>query len=83
MAATPSPRPVRPRPSVVVADSDTGAPDRARAEHGDGLGPARADLGPVADDVDGDVPDDEPRLGDQARGLAEQRNPGRPRPLGP
>ena len=29
MAAMPSPRPVRPRPSVVVADRDTGAPDSA------------------------------------------------------
>ena len=29
MAAMPSPRPVRPRPSVVVADRDTAAPDSA------------------------------------------------------
>jgi O-acetylserine/cysteine efflux transporter len=29
MAATPSPRPVSPRPSVVVADNETDAPDSA------------------------------------------------------
>ena len=83
MAAMPSPRPVRPSPSVVVADRDTGAPDSACAEHGDGLGPARPDLGPVPDHVDGDVADDVPGLGDQPRGLAQQRHPGRARPLGP
>ena len=79
----PSPRPVRPSPSVVVADRDTGAPDSASLQHGDGLGPARPDLGPVPDHADGDVADRVPGLADQPRGLPQQRHSRRARPLRP
>ena len=56
MAARPSPRPVRPSPSVVVADTDTGAPSRL-GQHRLRLGAARADPRPVADDLHGGVAD--------------------------
>ena len=46
-----------------------------------GFGAARPDLGPVPDDLDRDVADDEARLADQPERLAQQGRAGRARPL--
>ena len=75
MAATPSPRPVRPRPSVVVAETVTGAP-AAGAEAGLRLGATGAEPGPVADHLDRDVADREARGADPCGGLGQQRGAG-------
>ena len=83
MAATPSPRPVRPRPSVVVAATDTGAPAAAdsAASASSRRGPS---LRPVADHLDGDVADDGTRRAARMRGrLGEQAHPGGAGQLGP
>ena len=77
MAATPSPRPVRPSPSVVVAETDTGAPtaaDRA-ASASARRGPI---FGPVADHLDGDVADVEARVAHQAAVSVSRATPEAP-----
>ena len=56
IAATPSPRPVKPRPSVVVAETLTGAP-RARGQRRLRLEPRGGEPRAVADDLHGDVAD--------------------------
>ena len=75
MAATPSPRPVRPRPSVVVAETVTGRADGGR-ERGLRLGAARAEPRAVADHLDGDVADLEARP--RGRGRRSRRAGRRP-----
>ena len=79
MAATPSPRPVRPRPSVVVAETVTGAPSASDSACL-GLRAARPEARPVADHLHGHVADLEARGPDPTRGLPEQRDAGRARP---
>ena len=79
MAARPSPRPVRPSPSVVVADTLTGAAT-ARGQHRLRVAPARADPGRLADQLDRDVADRPARGGHQDRGLGEQGDAGRAGP---
>ncbi len=79
IAATPSPRPVRPSPSVVVAETDTGAPTAARRP---GLVAPWAETGPVADHLHGDVDDLEPGRAHPAGGLGQQGGARRAGPLG-
>ena len=82
IAATPSPRPVRPSPSVVVPLTDTGAPTASESA---ASASARRlpTLGAVADDLDRDVADLEPGLAHQPGRLGEQGHPRRPGELGP
>ena len=84
IAATPSPRPVRPSPSVVVAETEHRRADRL-AQRRLGLGPARAEPRPVADDLDRHVADLEAGLAHPPRGLARaaSRRPRRPTPAPP
>jgi hypothetical protein len=80
IAATPSPRPVSPRPSVVVAESETGAPTTSASSRL-GLG-ARAPMrGPVADHLDRDVADLEAGGAHASYGLGEQGGAGGAGPL--
>ncbi len=71
MAATPSPRPVRPSPSVVVADTDTGAPTAvdstasASARRGPSLRPVADDLHRDVADLEAGGPHPPGRLGEQ------------------
>ena len=67
----PSPRrgPVSPRPSVVVADTDTGAPSRPRARAG--LPYAGVRPGAVADHLDRRIADRESVLGEQIPDVGE------------
>ena len=60
MAAMPSPRPVRPRPSVVVPETRTGPPTAALRRSCASAG--GADPGPVADHLDAPVADAEPAV---------------------
>ena len=78
MAATPSPRPVRPSPSVVVPLTDTGAPTASESA---ACASARRlpTLGAVADDLHRDVADLEPGLAHQPGRLGEQASPRTPR----
>ena len=80
IAATPSPRPVRPSPSVVVAETETGAPDGGR-ERRRGLGPARTQAGAVADHLDGHVADLEAGRPHPRCGLGQQGRAGGAGPL--
>ena len=80
MAATPSPRPVRPRPSVVVAETVTGAPAASTARPPPRRGEPEART--VADHLDGDVADRVPGRADPGGGLGEQGRAGRARPGG-
>ena len=82
IAATPSPRPVRPSPSVVVPLTDTGAPTASESA-ACASARRRADLRPVADDLDRDVADLEAGLAHQPGRLGEQGRPRRPGQLGP
>ena len=75
MAATPSPRPVRPRPSVVVAETVTGAPT-ALLSTASRLGPAGAEPRAVADHLDGDVADLEARGADPSAVSVSRRSGG-------
>ena len=74
MAATPSPRPVSPRPSVVVADRLTGAPT-ASASTRLGLLATRPEARSVADDLHGDVADLEARLAHETCRLGQEGHP--------
>ena len=82
MAAIPSPRPVSPSPSVVVADTETGAPENV-AEHLLRLVSARADLRPVPDHLDRGVGDAEVVLVEEPAYLGEHRGTAHPGPFGP
>ncbi|MCO5576786.1 hypothetical protein L7F22_030606 [Adiantum nelumboides] len=79
-AARPSPRPVRPRPSVVVPETATGPP-AASVRGPFCLGAPRADLRVVADDLHRGVADRPARFLEQAADLGQQRGPARPGPL--
>ena len=73
MAARPSPRPVRPSPSVVVADTDTGAPTAAES-----AASASARRGPifglVADHLYRHIGDRPPVVADTPDHLGQQRD---------
>ena len=71
IAAIPSPRPVNPSASVVVAATLTGAPRMPR-EQRLGLGAPGRELRAVADDLQRDVADGEPRLADATERLGEE-----------
>ena len=81
MAATPSPRPVRPSPSVVVADRLTGAPEGVREGRG-GLVAARAEARDVADDLHRDVADLPAGVAHAAGRLGQEGDAGGAGPLG-
>ena len=81
MAAKPSPRPVKPRPSVVVADTDTGA-SRRSAEHLLRLGATRADLRSIADHLHSGIPDPVALGRQQAVHMAEHVGTADTAPLG-
>ena len=82
MAASPSPRPVRPRPSVVVPATETGAPPTAADSTRLGLVAPRADARPVAHDLDGEVAHHPAVAGQDGGRRGQQRDAGGPRPLG-
>ena len=77
-AAMPSPRPVRPSPSVVVPDTLTGAPPSASDSTFCASSRRGAIRGPVPDHLDRDVAHGETGTGEQCGGGAQQRGPGRP-----
>ena len=81
MAATPSPRPVRPRPSVVVAETVTGAPAAAvsAASASARRGPRRGRL-PIT--WTATLPTAKPGRAHAGGGLGEQGDPGRAGPGG-
>ena len=81
MAASPSPRPVRPSPSVVVPATVTGAPI-AVDKHGLRLGATGADLRGDTDDLDRYVADLETGGAHPIRRLSEQSHTGRTGPFG-
>ena len=80
MAASPSPRPVSPRPSVVVALTETGAPTAApsAASASARRGPS---LGRSPTTCTATLPISKPASRDEPRGLGQQLTPGRPGPL--
>ena len=81
MAATPSPRPVRPSPSVVVAERLTGAAS-AVGERGGRLVAARAEARDVADDLHRDVADLPAGVAHAAGRLGQERDARGAGPLG-
>ncbi len=79
----PSPRPVRPSPSVVVPETLTGAPPRAADRAASASARPGRDPRAVADHLNGHVSDDEAGLGQNPAGLAQKGGAARARPLGP
>ena len=82
IAATPSPRPVRPRPSVVVPLTDTGAPTASESA---ACASSRRvpTFGRLPTTWTATLPISKPGLAHQTSGLGEQGRPGRPGQLGP
>ena len=83
MAAIPSPRPVRPSPSVVVADRDTGAPESASLSTAIASARRVTRSSAGSRSRNGNVPDGEPGLSRPDGRSPAAAPPREPRPLRP